>query len=130
MSDLGAVIYVVDIGRTSAFYRATTGWTLTDQDVGFARLQSPSRVAPTSLTLVRIPEEYAVGIVIAEPPVRREDTPIKLSFAVTSLEAARLVASTVGGRVDPVEAEWTFGSVRVCDGHDPEGNVIQFRQDV
>ena len=30
--------------------------------------------------------------------------------------------------VDPVETEWTFGLVRVCDGHDPEGNVVQFRQ--
>ncbi len=28
----------------------------------------------------------------------------------------------------PVEREWTFDGLTICDGHDPEGNVVQLRQ--
>ncbi len=33
-----------------------------------------------------------------------------------------------GGEVFPPEREWNFQGYRVCDGMDPEGNVVQFRQ--
>jgi hypothetical protein len=29
--------------------------------------------------------------------------------------------------MEPVEKEWSFNGVLVCDALDPEGNVIQFR---
>jgi hypothetical protein len=29
--------------------------------------------------------------------------------------------------MDPVEREWSFNALTVCDALDPEGNVIQFR---
>jgi hypothetical protein len=29
-----------------------------------------------------------------------------------------------------VEREWEFEGAKVCDGHDPEGNVFQIRQAV
>jgi hypothetical protein len=32
------------------------------------------------------------------------------------------------GGIDPAESEWIFQGYRVCDGHDPEGNVVQFQQ--
>jgi hypothetical protein len=34
----------------------------------------------------------------------------------------------LGGQVDPAEREWNDQGCLVCDGHDPEGNVVQFRQ--
>jgi hypothetical protein len=30
--------------------------------------------------------------------------------------------------MEPMEQEWSFNGVAVCDGLDPEGNVIQFRE--
>jgi hypothetical protein len=30
--------------------------------------------------------------------------------------------------LNPPDAEWLFEGSRVCDGHDPEGNVFQLRQ--
>jgi hypothetical protein len=30
--------------------------------------------------------------------------------------------------LDPAASEWTWRGLRHCDGHDPEGNVIQLRQ--
>jgi len=128
VSDLGAVVYVGDLARAIAFYEATTAWKVKEQESGFAMLHAPSEHAGSVLTLVQIPEEYAAESAVADPPLRREETPIKLSFWVTDLATVRAVSPTVGGLVDPVETEWTFGSVRVCDGHDPEGNVVQFRQ--
>jgi hypothetical protein len=31
--------------------------------------------------------------------------------------------------MEPADREWSFNGVTVCDGFDPEGNVIQFRED-
>jgi len=28
--------------------------------------------------------------------------------------------------MEPAEQEWSFNGITVCDGLDPEGNVIQF----
>ena len=130
MSDLGAVVYVLDLGRAVVFYRATPNWSVLEQESGFATLQSPSVQGATILTLVQIPDEIAADITIADPPQRRDETPIKLSFAVNDLAEVRALAATVGGVVDSVDMEWTFGTVRVVDGHDPEGNVVQFRQSI
>ena len=63
-------------------------------------------------------------------PVRRADTPIKLVFTVASIEAARVLAAARGGQIDLPEREWQFREFRVCDGHDPEGNVVQLRERV
>jgi predicted enzyme related to lactoylglutathione lyase len=130
VSDLGAVVYVLDLDRAVNFYRATTNWLVLDQESGFATLQSPSAERATILTLVQIPDEIAAEITISDPPERREETPIKLSFAVDALAEVRALAPIYGGVVDSVDMEWTFGSVRVVDGHDPEGNVVQFRQSI
>jgi hypothetical protein len=34
----------------------------------------------------------------------------------------------MGGAIEPADQEWEFNGVTVCDGLDPEGNVIQFRE--
>ena len=108
----------------------TTNWSVLEQESGFVTLQSPSVQGATILTLVQIPDEIAADITLADPPQRREETPIKLSFAANDLAEVRALAATVGGVVDSVDMEWTFGTVRVVDGHDPEGNVVQFRQSI
>jgi hypothetical protein len=32
-----------------------------------------------------------------------------------------------GGLVNPSESEWRYNGSHVCDGVDPEANVVQFR---
>ena len=64
---------------------------------------------------------------VGSPPILREDTPIKLVFVVADIAAARASAAERGGSVNPVEHEWLFEGAKVCDGHDPEGNVFQLR---
>ena len=64
---------------------------------------------------------------MSDPPVRREETPIKLVLPVRDLGGARTAAAALGGVVDGPEREWEFQGHRVVDGHDPEGNVFQVR---
>lgn len=61
------------------------------------------------------------------PPVR-EDSYCKLCLPVDRIAAARARAAAHGGFVAPPEREWTARGFRACDGHDPEGNVIQVRE--
>jgi predicted enzyme related to lactoylglutathione lyase len=66
--------------------------------------------------------------VIAAPPVRREQTPIKLVFDVADLDQAGSSVVAAGGRIDPADASWKFDGRLHLDCLDPEGNVLQLRQ--
>lgn len=120
---IGAVLYAKDLRRLADFYSAVTGLQVNTIREGFAVLGPVS----AQLVIVQIPSRIAEAIRIETPPVCREDTPIKLVFAVADLSAARDVARDRGGAVKPVEREWDFDGVKVCDGYDPEGNVFQLR---
>jgi predicted enzyme related to lactoylglutathione lyase len=122
----GAVVYAKDLARVSAFYASVPGFTVTHAEPDHVVLESPA----LQLVIVAIPEHIAATIEVADPPVRRADTPIKLVFTVTSIEELRATASARGGQLDTPEREWQFQGYRVCDGHDPEGNVVQFRERV
>jgi len=76
-----------------------------------------------------IPKKIAASINITEPPFVRDQTAIKLCLPVRSIAAARRTASERGGRVGPKTKEWEARGFRACDGHDPEGNVFQVRED-
>ena len=65
---------------------------------------------------------------IVTPPTVREDSYLKLCFPVTSIAAARRQAESLGGMIKPAANEWEARGFRACDGHDPEGNVIQVRE--
>jgi predicted enzyme related to lactoylglutathione lyase len=120
----GAVVYAKDLGRVSAFYAGVLGFRVAHSEGGYVVLESPA----FQLVIVAIPEHIAETIDLAEPPVPRTDTPIKLVFPVASIEAARAAAASRGGELNPPEREWQFHGFRVCDGRDPEGNVVQFRE--
>jgi predicted enzyme related to lactoylglutathione lyase len=122
----GAVVYAKNLDKVGAFYAAVTGFVVTHSAADHMTLAGES----FQLVIVAIPASIAAGIEIADPPVRREDTAIKLMFAVPSLSAARKVVAAHGGELNPIEWEWQSEGVRVCDGHDPEGNVIQLRERV
>jgi hypothetical protein len=49
-------------------------------------------------------------------------------FPVGSLADARRKAPALGGELDPTHQEFTLRGFRAGDGHDPPGNVVQFRE--
>jgi len=120
----GAVIYAVNITRMQEFYTNVTGLHLTYTEAENLILESDGM----QLVIVKIPQDIAATIAIQSPPLRREDTPIKLVFPVPSIHEARSMAARYGGELNSVEKEWSFQGCRVCDGHDPEGNVFQVRE--
>ncbi len=120
----GAVVYAKDIHRLARFYAAVADLEVMHEVDDHIVLESESY----ELVIVAIPAEIAARIVIATPPEKRENTAVKIVFAVPSLAAAREAAERNGGELYPPGKEWRFQGLRVCDGVDPEGNVIQLRE--
>jgi predicted enzyme related to lactoylglutathione lyase len=121
---LGAVLYAKDLGRLVEFYCAVAGVESSSVDDGFAILGG----RPSQFVIVSVPKGIADTIEVATPPEIREDTPIKLVFGVEDMARARSKAAELGGALKSAEDEWEFEGMKVCDGHDPEGNVYQLRQ--
>lgn len=120
----GAIVYAKDLQRLVRFYAAVADLEIVHEVADHAVLESETY----ELVVVAIPAATAARIVIAVPPLRRENTALKLSFLVDSLADARVVAKEAGGDLDPPAKEWSFQGMRVCDGCDPEGNMIQVRE--
>lgn len=115
------MLYVVDLARMAAFYRDALGLAVSASHDDATDLDC----AGATLHLVRVPPSVAAEIVIAEPPVRREETPIKLIVPVDDLPAARRRIAEHGGAVDSPDREWTWKGTIHVDAVDPEGNVLQ-----
>jgi len=122
----GAVVYAKDVERVGHFYSQVAGLPVVHREQGFQVLQS----AACQLVVVATAPAIAAQITVESPPVRREDTAVKLCLAVSSIEVARAVAAKCGGELNGPQGEWEFQGDPVCDGHDPEGNVIQVRASV
>jgi catechol 2,3-dioxygenase-like lactoylglutathione lyase family enzyme len=115
-----AMIFVKDVPRMTAFYRDALGLRLlleksTD---GWVEFDAGGAV----LALHAIPAAYAANIEIANPPIAREDNPIKLIFHAADLTAAREHLIAHGAVMGDIRS---WGA---CDGTDPEGNVFQIAQ--
>ena len=120
----GAVIYAKDFRALAKFYEHVAGLTECEVDEDYVLLEAPS----FRLVVLQIPERYAANITIEKPPRKRENTPIKLILNVSSIEAARQAAKTLGGGLNGSETEWSFQGIKRCDGVDPEGNVFQLQE--
>jgi predicted enzyme related to lactoylglutathione lyase len=120
----GAVVYAKHLRPMGRFYAEAVGLQVTEEAPGHVVLESQG----FQLVLLAMPEHIALQVHIATPPVRREDTPIKLCFFVPRIASVRERALACGGELNSVEQEWQFQGHRVCDGHDPEGNVFQVRE--
>ena len=120
----GVVIFAKNKVKVSAFYRSTLDL------LPFEEAASHDVLRGHGLEVVvhAIPRKIASEIKITQPPMLREDTPIKPTFVVASLEAVRAAAQATGGYLKPLEGAWHFRGATVLDGHDPEGNVVQFKQ--
>ena len=120
----GAIVYAKDIQRLARFYAAVADLEIVHEVADHLVLESETY----ELVVVAIPAAIAARIVITSPPERRENTAFKLSFRVDSLAAARATANDLGGELNAPAKEWSFQGMRVCDGCDPEGNMIQVRE--
>lgn len=120
----GVVIFAKNKVKVSAFYRRTLDLLPSEE----ASSHDVLRGHGLEVVVNAIPRKIASEIKITQPPMVREDTPIKPTFVVTSLEAVRVAAQATGGYLKPLEGAWHFRGATVLDGHDPEGNVVQFKQ--
>jgi predicted enzyme related to lactoylglutathione lyase len=119
----GAVMYVADLGALAAFYAAALGFSERMRDADHVVLEA------NAFQLVLLKRDApTVAAADAGGAPRRSDSAIKPVFIVTSIGDARAAATTVGGLINAARHEWQFGDYRVCDGLDPEGNVIQLRE--
>jgi hypothetical protein len=118
------VLYAKNLGSLQQFYRGLLA--LRVEHVANDHLLLGS--ARQQLLIVQIPAPIATAIEIADPPKRRTETPFKPVFDVASIAATRELARSLGGELNPSQDEWRFQGILVCDGRDPEGNVLQFRE--
>jgi predicted enzyme related to lactoylglutathione lyase len=119
-----ATVYVSRLDQMRAFYEACFGMALVDLVAGDYCVPN-SHAWTLSLVVAHGASERAADA--TRPPVRREQTPIKLTFDVPSIDEVRPVIDGLGGSVDPAAGEWEFRGFRHIDGLDPEGNVLQLR---
>jgi predicted enzyme related to lactoylglutathione lyase len=123
-ANVAVVIYTVDITRVSDFYAATMHVEDLRREADHVVLETPG----AQLVVLAVPASVAQDIVITSPPGRRTETPVNVGFPVESIAASRATAGRLGAQIDSPPHGWQFEGYTVCDGHDPEGNVLQLRE--
>lgn len=120
----GAVIYTTDVDRLAKFYTTALGFLVRERKSDYVALVSDG----CELVLLRTEETADKSPATTDGPLpRRSHVAIKPVFFVPNLAAARAAADAVDGRINAAEHEWRFGAYKVCDGLDPDGNIIQLR---
>lgn len=115
------VLFVRDVPRMAEFYREVGGMSVLEADADHVVLEAAGiQLVVHALRDAPAPDPGGV--------VPREDSYFKFCLPVPSLTAARAVAARYGGALKPGDAEWEARDFRACDGHDPEGNIIQLRE--
>lgn len=117
-----AVVFVADVPTMRRFYQALASMALLQEDEVHAVLELEG--FQLVIHALRGAPPAAPG---GQVPVR-EDSYIKVCLPVESIAAARARAAALGGAIKPPNSEWEARGFRACDGHDPEGNVLQVRQ--
>lgn len=116
----GAIFFTGDKERLTRFYQAMT--------------DLPIHASDDSVTVLASDHfELVLHTLPGEPPghasAAREDVYMKPFFPVASLTAARKKAESLGGNLRPADEEWSARGFRACEAVDPDGNVVQFRED-
>ena len=123
-SRIGAVLFAKNLDQVATFYSLVLGLTEASRDGDHILLESSG----FQLVVHRILGGHTEAAEITVPPARRRTAAFKPVFFVPSISRLRVVAEANGGFMEPADREWSFNGVTVCDGLDPEGNVIQFRE--
>jgi catechol 2,3-dioxygenase-like lactoylglutathione lyase family enzyme len=123
-SRTGAVLFATSPDRVATFYSVVLGLTEANRDDDHILLESPG----FQLVVHRIPGSSSPAGEGVAPFTRRATAAFKPVFFVPSISGLREIAEAHGGVMEPADQEWSFNGVTVCDGLDPEGNVVQFRE--
>lgn len=117
-----ALVFVRDLDPMAAFYASVFGLEHAPSDAGDATDGTAllRGAGGAELLLHRVPP-HVIGE-IKQPADWREDTAIKLCFAVDDLDATRQALLSAGGQA---KEPWAWRGADYCDCCDPEGNVIQ-----
>lgn len=118
-----AVLFVKDLARLASFYQTVASMSVVRADRDHTVLES----GHFQLVLHAVPKGIGDAIEITRPPNVRTNVPMKLCYPVASIPDARRSALALGGMLNPSAQEWVDRGFRICDGHDPEGNVLQVR---
>lgn len=122
--DPAVVLFVANVQRVATFYEAVAQMRrLTEDDAHVVLAIDGFQLVIHRMYGVADGESDGTGA-----PVVREDSYTKLCLPVASLHDARATAKAHGGALKPATHEWEARGFRACDGHDPEGNVIQLRE--
>ena len=132
----GLVIFTNDLSGLEAFYSRLLSMRVLERGEGFVTLSergldivlhstADARKAAMKTGSYSLSEKAAIKTGSVSP---REQVALKPVFYVDDLAACRVTAGTLGGQVGDEAAEWLFHGARVCDGHDPDGNIFQLRQ--
>jgi predicted enzyme related to lactoylglutathione lyase len=120
----GAVLYARDVDRLARFYSDAFELPESQRDEKFIVLES----AAFQLVVLRAHPAVLDMNPMSDPPARRSNVAFKPVFFVGSIAAVRSLCEKNGGVMNAASKEWEFEGWRVCDGVDPEGNVIQVRE--
>jgi predicted enzyme related to lactoylglutathione lyase len=120
----GAVIFAKNVATVARFYEGVVPMRILAEEDGAVRLENET----VQLVIHALPKAVARQIEISVPPKVRAQSAIKPVFAVDSLERVRGVVAQLGGGMNPASSAFVWAGFRACDGHDPEGNQVQFRE--
>jgi len=117
------VLFVENVPRMAEFYRQLGAMRQVHGDERHVVLE----IVGVQLVLHALPPGADSPANHERPLQLREDSYLKFCFPVSSIARAREQAAALGGAILPPEQEWEARGFRACDGHDPEGNVLQVR---
>ncbi len=118
----GTLIYAKDLALLASFYRVLLSMSTvhaTDELVVLRSLDA-------EMIVHQMPSHISAEVVIASPPVLRENAAIKPYFTVASLAEAQVIAAGLGGAL--FGPQWEGPGFRVTNASDPEGNIVQLRE--
>ena len=118
----GALLYAKNVERLAAFYEILLPMTPIHVAADLIVLESPD----FQLVVHAMPPDRASQVVVTSPPLRREQSALRLFFTVPRLQDARATAARLGGAV--FSEMWHGPGFRVCNASDPEGNLFQLRE--
>ena len=115
------ILFAKDMKAMLAFYEGI---------LGLERLSSPENsedfvslsAGGIQISLHKIPKRYAKNIEITDPPIPREDIPMKVAFRVENIAEMRARIESHGVEMRKIQKG---SNVCFCDGIDPEGNIFQ-----
>lgn len=123
-ASVSAVLFAKDLKRVADFYSGALEMACEMSDEHHTVLNCRG----FNLIVHQIPKHIADEIILEDPPHRRSDGALRLTFPVRSVSEARRLASSLGGQIDDGPPDWADPKANVFLGYDPEGNVFKVNE--